>query len=85
MSLPAPPLPLFSHTDISPNAEAHNIAHPLPQRVSAFLTLFRTSLPELYSYFEEEEVDVVGFATSWLRHLLAGELRIDDLLRLWGT
>ncbi|PWO00379.1 hypothetical protein FA09DRAFT_327820 [Tilletiopsis washingtonensis] len=65
--------------------EAHNAIQPLPARVSAFLTLFRTTLPDLYAYFEEEEVDVVGFATAWLRHLLAAEMCIDDLLRLWDT
>jgi hypothetical protein len=66
-------------------AEAQNAIQPLPARVSAFLTLFRTTLPDLYAYFEEEEVDVVGFATAWLRHLLAAEMCIDDLLRLWGA
>lgn len=48
------------------------------------MTLLRTTLPELHAYFEEEEVDIVGFATSWLQHLLAGEMRIEDLMRLWG-
>lgn len=63
----------------------HSASHPLPLQVATFLTLFRTTLPELHSYFEEEEVDIIGFATNWLQHLLAGELRIEDLMRLWDT
>ena len=63
----------------------HSARHPLPRQVATFLTLFRTTLPELHSYFEEEEVDIIGFATNWLQHLLAGELRIEDLMRLWDT
>ncbi|PWZ01846.1 hypothetical protein BCV70DRAFT_185391 [Testicularia cyperi] len=63
----------------------HSARHPLPLQVATFLTLFRTTLPELHSYFEEEEVDIIGFATNWLQHLLAGELRIEDLMRLWDT
>lgn len=63
----------------------HSARNPLPRQVATFLTLFRTTLPELYSYFEEEEVDILGFATNWLQHLLAGELRIEDLMRLWDT
>lgn len=63
----------------------HSARNPLPRQVATFLTLFRTTLPELHSYFEEEEVDIIGFATNWLQHLLAGELRIEDLMRLWDT
>ncbi|WFD28298.1 hypothetical protein MNAN1_003306 [Malassezia nana] len=66
-------------------SEEYNISHPLPQRVSLFMTLFRTSLPELHAYFETEEVDVLAVATSWLQHLLAREMQMDDLMRLWGT
>lgn len=49
------------------------------------MTLFRTSLPELHAYFETEEVDVLAVATSWLQHLLAREMQMHDLMRLWGT
>lgn len=61
------------------------MTNPLPQRVATFLSLFRTTLPELHAYFEAEEVDLVAFATSWLQHLLARELQIDNLMRLWDT
>lgn len=66
-------------------AEAHNEENPLSQRVASFMTLFRTKLPELHAYFEAEEVDVLSVATSWLQHLLAREMQMDDLMRLWGT
>lgn len=65
--------------------EEYNAIHPLPQRVASFLTLFRTTLPELHAYFEAEEVDLLAVATSWLQHLLAREMQMDDLMRLWGT
>lgn len=65
--------------------QEYNVHNPLPQRVASFLTLFRTTLPELHAYFEAEEVDLVAVATSWLQHLLARELQIDDVMRLWDT
>ena len=57
----------------------------LPLRVATFLTLFRKTLPELYAYFEAEEVDILSVATSWLQHLLAREMQSHDLMRLWDT
>lgn len=75
----------FAFEKLLTTMETHHINHPLPLRVSTFLTLFRTTLPELYAYFDEEEVDVIGLASAWLRHLLAAEMRIEDLLRLWDT
>ncbi|WFD35216.1 hypothetical protein MCUN1_002066 [Malassezia cuniculi] len=65
--------------------QEYNMVNPLPQRVASFLTLFRTTLPELHAYFEAEEVDLVAVATSWLQHLLARELQIEDVMRLWDT
>ena len=72
---------ILSHT---PNAAHYNEVQPVPQRVATFLTLFRTTLPELYAYFEAEEVDILAVATSWLQHLLAREMQTHDLMRLWG-
>jgi hypothetical protein len=37
-----------------------------------------------HNYFEEEEVDLNEWATSWLQYLLAKELTFDNLVRLWG-
>lgn len=36
------------------------------------------------NYFEEEEVNLNEFTTSWLQHLLARELKFENLVRLWG-
>ncbi|KDN52685.1 hypothetical protein K437DRAFT_253880 [Tilletiaria anomala UBC 951] len=65
--------------------EEHNKRVPLASRIATFLTLFRATLPELFAYFDEEEVDVVGFASKWLQNLLAKEMRMPDLMRLWDT
>ncbi|KAN0063455.1 hypothetical protein ACQY0O_003901 [Thecaphora frezii] len=63
----------------------YHAREPVALQVARLVGLVRTMLPELYAYFEEEEVDIVGFGTRWLEHLLAGELRVEDLLRLWDT
>ncbi|KAJ1948102.1 hypothetical protein FBU59_001750 [Linderina macrospora] len=55
------------------------------KRVALFLSYFRTMMPELYNYFEEEDVDVGEWASSWLRYLLAKEMPIRSLLRLWDV
>ena len=65
-------------------SEEHHRREPLHSRVATFLRLFRRTLPELFAYFEEEEVDVVGLASRWLQDLLASEMQMQDLLRLWG-
>lgn len=36
------------------------------------------------NYFEEEEVDINEWASSWLQNLFAKELQFENLLRLWG-
>jgi len=38
-----------------------------------------------YSYFEEEEIDANAWIPSWLRFLLARELHLNSVLRLWDT
>jgi hypothetical protein len=48
------------------------------------LTLFRQSQPELFSYFEDEQVRYVEVATSWLTTMLSKEMWLGDVLRLWG-
>ncbi|KAI8326261.1 ankyrin repeat-containing protein [Martensiomyces pterosporus] len=55
------------------------------KRVAQFLSYFRTLMPELYNYFEEEDVDVSEWASSWLRYLLAKELPIQSALQLWDV
>lgn len=53
------------------------------------VTLARINMPMTYhyfryNYFEEEEVDLNEWVTSWLQYLLAKELTFDNLVRLWG-
>jgi hypothetical protein len=36
------------------------------------------------SYFDDEEVDINEWSTSWLQNLLAKEMRFENLVRLWG-
>ena len=36
------------------------------------------------NYFEEEEVDLNEWVTSWLQHLLSREMKFEDIVRLWG-
>ncbi|KAJ1946167.1 hypothetical protein EC988_005597, partial [Linderina pennispora] len=55
------------------------------KRVALFLSYFRTMMPELYNYFEEEDLDVSEWASSWLRYLLAKEMPTRSLLRLWDV
>ncbi|KAI9137319.1 ankyrin repeat-containing protein [Paraphysoderma sedebokerense] len=65
--------------------DEHFASHNLNEQVAHFVTLFRMLLPDLYSYFEEEEVDPNEWATSWLQCLLSKELPLDCVLRLWDT
>lgn len=50
-----------------------------------FRTLLRHALPELYFFFEEENCSGEVWLTSWLQFLLARELPLPCLLRLWDT
>ncbi|ORZ25312.1 rab-GTPase-TBC domain-domain-containing protein [Absidia repens] len=59
--------------------------YTIKERVANFMTLFRYVIPDLCSYFEDEEVDLNEWATSWLQNLLAKEMQFDDLLRLWDV
>lgn len=52
----------FAFEKLMSMMDKYDAQHPLPSRIANFLTLFRTTLPELYAYFDEEEVDVIGLA-----------------------
>ncbi|KAL9542828.1 hypothetical protein MBANPS3_008415 [Mucor bainieri] len=65
--------------------EEYNTNISLKEQVAQFMTLFRCGLPELCSYFDEEEVDLNEWSTSWLQNLLAKEMRFENLVRLWDT
>ncbi|KAJ2123434.1 hypothetical protein IWW56_004955 [Coemansia sp. RSA 2131] len=62
-----------------------SLASNTNKRVAQFLSYFRTLLPDLYNYFEEEELDVGEWASSWLRNLLAKELPTSCVLALWDV
>ncbi|KAI7857601.1 rab-GTPase-TBC domain-containing protein [Circinella umbellata] len=57
----------------------------IKENIANFMTLFRNVLPELCNYFEEEEVDLNEWVTSWLQHLLSREMKFEDIVRLWDT
>ncbi|CAO3657734.1 unnamed protein product [Umbelopsis ramanniana] len=65
--------------------DEHFATNSINEQVANFMTLFRFILPDLHSYFEEEEVDLNEWATSWLQYLLAKELPFENLVRLWDT
>lgn len=50
-----------------------------------FLMLFRSRLPELFTHFEEEDIEGVRWASSWLQWLLCRELPFNCCLRLWDS
>lgn len=58
---------------------------PLPSRLASLLTLFRLAIPDLHSYFEDEQVPYVEVTLSWLTTLLSREMWLGDVLRLWGV
>lgn len=57
---------------------------PMPDRLSSLLTLFRLAQPELYAYFEDENLRFMDIATGWLSAMLSKEMWLGDVLRLWG-
>jgi len=65
--------------------EQHFTKHSLEDRVSSFLMLFRILMPSLYSHLEDEEVSLNDWATQWFSSLLARQLPIPCVQRLWDT
>jgi len=53
--------------------------------VVTFMTLLRHTLPELYSYLEEQQCAGGAWLNSWLQLLLSKELPLPCLLRLWDS
>jgi hypothetical protein len=49
------------------------------------LTLFRMAQPELFSYFEDEQVRYQDIVLSWVQTLFAKEMWLGNVMRLWGT
>ncbi|KAI7880963.1 RabGAP/TBC, partial [Lichtheimia hyalospora FSU 10163] len=65
--------------------EEHYTMNSVKERVAKFMTLFRYILPELCNYFEEEEVNLHEWVTSWLQYMLSREMKFEDLIRLWDA
>ena len=60
------------------------ILPPISSRLAMFLTLFKMAIPELFLYFEDEQVRYVDIGLSWVRTLFAREMWLGNVLRLWG-
>lgn len=60
-------------------------AKTMSERISDFMMLFKLFIPDLFKHFEEEEVDIKEFLKSWFSSLLAKELPLDCVLRLWDV
>jgi len=56
----------------------------MPERLATLLTLFRLAQPDLYAYFEDEQLRFTDIATGWLSTMLSKEMWLGDVLRLWG-
>lgn len=66
----------------------------LAEQLAVFHSLFRRTLPDLKTYFEEEDLDVTPFVATWLRSLFTGGgMKLDlrghegrgGVLRLWDS
>ncbi|KAI8892693.1 rab-GTPase-TBC domain-containing protein [Globomyces pollinis-pini] len=57
----------------------------LDQQISNFLMMFRLLLPDLYNHFQDEEVDIREWLSSWFETILSKQLPLDSILRLWDT
>jgi Rab-GTPase-TBC domain len=57
----------------------------LTRRISHFFTIFRKLIPELATYFDEEEANGFGeeWVHSWIQWWCSRELHKDDKGRLW--
>ena len=55
----------------------------LERRFGEFLSLFRSVLGEVYQHFEDQEVNPSSWLLGWLEGMLANELPLQAVLRLW--
>lgn len=54
-------------------------------KVAKLITLFKCTQPDLYQYFENEEVEPNEWCLPWIKYLLSKELPIECVKRLWDT
>jgi len=65
--------------------EHHFAEDSLQDQLSRFMMYFQSVHPELFNYFEEEELLPNDWAMSWLKYVLSHELPFECVLRLWDT
>ncbi|KAG0257880.1 hypothetical protein BG011_003694 [Mortierella polycephala] len=65
--------------------DEHFSDESINEAVARFMTLLHACLPDLYSFFEEEEVDIKEWAASALQFFLSRELTLENTMRLWDT
>ena len=58
-------------------------AEECEQQISDFLMLFRMLCPNLYSHFEDEEVDSKGWVRPWFDTLLSKQLPIECIFNFY--
>lgn len=75
----------FCYSALMKKIEQESAVDSIQNKSARFMMYFRSVQPELYSHFEEEEINSNDWATSWLQYLLACELPLDCVLRLWDT
>jgi len=65
--------------------DAYFSEQSVASHISKFQMYFRSLNPSLFNFFEEEELSPNDFVTSWMQSLLAKELPLECLVRLWDT
>ncbi|PVU89141.1 hypothetical protein BB559_005231 [Furculomyces boomerangus] len=65
--------------------EDYSSVHSTNQQVAQFLSYFRAGFPDMYSNFEDEEINFSEFVSIWLKALLAPQLPLSCVLRLWDV
>ena len=83
--MPKPELALLCFEALLNKLEHTQPFSRLPKQVGHTMMLFRSLYPQLSSYFEESGVQPNDWIQRWLQFLLARELPMPSLLRLWDT
>lgn len=63
----------------------YQIGQRLHWELGKLMMLFRCTQPELYQYFEREELEPNEWALPWIRYQLSKELPLACVCRLWDT
>lgn len=58
---------------------------PLNNRCSTCLALLRSYLPDLHTYFEDEEVSINEVMESWLKGMLVAQIPLSASIQLWDV